>query len=52
MSKSTAAFMANYIYGVEHGPHARTRFITKVHDLRIEREVARLNQHTPRKRHV
>ena len=45
MSESTVTFMAKAKYGVKHGPQGRPRVITRVHDLRIKREVARLKKH-------
>ena len=46
LSKSTVAFMAKNNYGVKHGPRdqGRPEIITKVHDLPITREIARLKQ--------
>ena len=45
LSKSTAAFTSDYNYGVKHAPQESPRVITKLHKLRIERELARLKQH-------
>ena len=44
LSKSTVAFMAKNNYGVKHGPQGRPGIITRVHDLPITREIARLKQ--------
>ena len=45
LSKSTVAFMAKNNYGIKRVHQGRPKVITKVEDLRIKREVARLKQH-------